>query len=69
MKMSAKEESNLRNQFSEMVEKQFPELEKVKPTVDAMIDELQTLLPQDNPSKQLIAEAKEIVIAHHIMEH
>ena len=69
MKMNAEEENNLRNQFSEMVEIQFPELEKVKLKVDAMVDELQTLLPQDKPSKQLIAEAKEIVIAHHIMEY
>jgi len=68
MKLTVEEENDLRIQFSRMVRIQYGPEESIKTKVDLMVDELITLLPQDNPTHQEIAEAKEIVIAHHIAE-
>lgn len=68
MKLTATQENQLRIQFSQMVRIQYGPVDPIKDKVDLMVDELKTLLPQDNPTPQQIAEAKEIVLYHHLAE-
>lgn len=68
MKMPVEEENNLRIELSRIVELYLGMDYPVKGKVDLIMDELQTLLPQDNPNKQEIAIAKEIALHHNLFE-
>ncbi len=65
--MTPTEEIDLRTMWSRSAEIQFGKESNIKLTVDAMIDEYKVLMTNmPTPTAQQKAEAREIVVDHHI---
>jgi len=65
--MTQEQENKERAIFSEMVQIHYDGKVDIDSTVEAMIDEMKVLV-RDYMDSQSVAVAREIVVAHHILE-